>query len=554
MAILLSVVVLSVKRIFYLLSGLLAVLPLHVTAGNDAAMVNALRERAGLAPLAHASLLDEAAARHAAYLDRHREPGKATHGLSAHEQQPGQEGFSGENPGARALAVGYPHRQVLENVSMGYADTGEAIDGLMSAIYHRLTFLDPKADQLGTAVGERSRVFLLGRTDLAAACNNPPARARYQAPVDCLGQTITRPYYQQLCRNIPQAALFKPSHPVTCPNGVRLRADYMAKVCSKPPPEARFGGHGRYYAACENGTRLDADWFNALCERQPDDAVYAASGSYYEICDDKRAVNAEWLEAQCAAVPDSGRYQDSGRYRQPCADDVDMRVEYLDQLDEAARQAVPELVVWPPQGLRDIPPAFYIEDPDPLPDRDVAGYPISLQFNPAKVDKIEIERFALFRLQDEERIAVTDVRLLDAGNDPHHLLSSHEFALFPLQRLAWSTRYLVSLSVKLDGEPQQLEWTFTTCGDDMPLLTVAQPTERFTFDPRSVFRVYVPPGVEASATVLRTHTEFLRGNQVDIKVVDPNTLEVQVALGLCDRIRMQFDDGRRAELIPQGCR
>ncbi len=541
------------KSIIYIVGGLLAYLPLSVAAGVDADRVNALRQRAGLASLAPSPVLDRAAGQHAAYLDRYREPGKTPHGLSAHKQQPGLAGFTGEDPGARAVAAGYPHRDVLENVSMGYADADEAIDGLMSAIYHRLTFLDFDADQLGVAVGEKSRVFVLGRSDLAKVCAEPPAQARYQTPVDCLGQTITRDYYLQMCRGIPERALFKASHPVTCPNGVRLQADFMQRVCSDPPREARFIGHGRYYEACDNGTRLDARWFNSLCENQPEHAVYRASGSYYEICDEQRAVHAEWLEAQCANVPDGGRYQDSGRYRRPCAEQTDVRVEYLDELDQAARLPSPEVVIWPPQGATDVTPAFFIEEPDPLPDLEVAGQPVSLQFNPAKVQTVEVERFELYRLDGERRHVVSDVRLLDRASDPHQLLGSHEFALFPLQRLAWSTRYLASVTALLDGERRAFEWTFRTRGDDLPMVTVGQATQSFVIDPGIPFRVYVPPDAQSKPTVLRTRTEFLRGNRVEVEIIDPNTLQVSLSLAFCDRIRMQFDDGRQAELVPQGC-
>ncbi len=542
------------KSIAYIFAGLLAYLPMSLAAGVDTDRVNALRERAGLASLEPSPVLDQAARQHAAYLDRHREPGKTPHGLSAHKQQPGLAGFTGEDPGARAVAARYPHRDVLENVSMGYADADEAIDGLMSAIYHRLTFLDLEADQLGVAVGEKSRVFVLGRSDLAKVCAEPPTQARYQTPVDCLGQTITRDYYLQMCRGIPERALFKASHPVTCPNGVRLQAEFMQQVCNDPPREARFIGHGRYYEACDNGTRLDARWFNALCENQPEHAVYRASGSYYEICDEQRAVHAEWLEAQCANVPDSGRYQDSGRYRRPCAEQTDVRVEYLDELDRAARLPSPELVIWPPQGATDVTPAFFIEEPDPLPDREVAGQPVSLQFNPAKVRTVTLEKFELYRLDGDRRAIVRDVRLLDQASDPHQLLGSHEFALFPLQRLAWSTRYLASVTAVLDGERRSFEWTFRTRGDELPMVIVGQTARSFVIDPGKPLRVYVPPDEQSKPTVLRTRTEFLRGNQVEVAIVDPNTLQVTLSLAFCDRIRMQFDDGRQAELVPQGCR
>lgn len=520
---------------------------------TDFDLVNQLRAQAGLPALEYNEHLAGAAARHAAYLDRHREPGKAPHGLSAHGQQPGMTGFSGETPADRAVAAGYPHREVLENVSMGYDDASSAIQGLMSAIYHRLTFLDLEADQLGIAVGERSRVFLLGRSDIGAMCAAPPPAALHRNPVDCLGQSMTREYYEALCAALPPEALFQPSHPVTCPNGVRLDADFMAKVCEKPPREARFYGYGRYYAPCDNDTKVNADWFNALCKRPPADALYAASGSFYEICERPRRVHAEWLEAQCAALPDEARYQDSRRYRRPCAADLDVRVEYLDQLDTARRASLAEVVLWPPPDSVDIVPAFYVEEPDPLPDLQVAGYPVSIQFNPARVGEVQLQGFRLFRLEGESRVAVDGTRLLDQASDPNHLLTRFEFALFPLERLAWGARYVAVVDALLDGQPRHFEWPFTTAGGDAQLLTAAAGWQRFVVRSGVDYLLYLPPQDGRPHTVLTTRTEHRRGNQVTLRVVDPNTLRVRLQLRFCDQVKMEFDGGRVVELVPVGC-
>jgi hypothetical protein len=116
-----------------------------------------------------------------------------------------------QGPAERALATGYPHRAVLENVSMGFRNADDAIDGLMSAIYHRLTFLGLEAEQMGVAVGERSRVFLLGRSDIAQLCEDPPAEALYPAPMDCPGQPMIGVRYCELCDGLPAEVVFRPS-------------------------------------------------------------------------------------------------------------------------------------------------------------------------------------------------------------------------------------------------------------------------------------------------------------------------------------------------------
>lgn len=523
-------------------------------ADTDFELVNDLREQAGLPELLADSMLGEAARAHARYLDLHREPGATGLGLSAHAQRADKAEFSGETPAARALAAGYPHREVLENVSMGYMEADSAMNGLMSAIYHRLTFLDFEADRLGVAVGERSRVFLLGRADLSELCQAPPAAALFRTPVDCLGRSMSRDYYEGLCTDLPQRARFRSSHPISCPGGALLDAEYMASVCERPPPAARFRGHGRYYAPCDNGTRVDADWFNALCENPPDGVAYQASGSYYEICDEPVRVYAEWLEAECAALPDSALYRDSGRYRRPCADDTDVRVEYVEGLDAAKHRELPDAVLWPASGAQDIPPAFFIEEPDPLPDLEVSGYPVSIQFNPAAGTQVSMQGFRLFRLDGQTRKEVEQVRLLDHASDPNQLLGTHEFALFPLQRLDWGASYAVVVDAQLDGRPRRFEWQFQTLGDGEPLLTAVARTQRFVVRPGLGYLLYLPPEGDTAYTVLSSRTEHLRGNSVSLEVVDPNTLRVRIDVRYCDRFKIQFDGGRVVELIPEGCR
>jgi hypothetical protein len=524
-----------------------------VAAGDEFDLVNRRRAQAGLPELAHDAALARAAGLHARYLDRHRSAGNSGQGLSAHAQRRGVDEFSGEYPAARALAAGYPHREVLENVSMGYADAASAIESLMGAIYHRLTFLDLEADQLGVAVGEGSRVFLMGRGDVAGVCRSLPQEALARAPVDCLGRAVTRADYEALCADLPAQALFRPSHPVSCPNGVRLDAGYMGAVCSGVPQEARFDGHGRYYEPCENGVRVNAAWFDGVCAAPPAEAVYRPSGHFYEICKVPRRVHAEWFEAWCSAVPEEALYNDSGRYRRPCAGDSEIRVEYLQQLDAAKHAALPGVVVWPVDGARSVPPAFFIEEPDPLPDLAVSGYPVSIQFNPATGAEIEILTFVLFQDHAASLETVEPVLVMNRDNDPHGLMTEHEFALFPLERLDWGASYTVLVDARVDGVTHRYRWSFETRGADMPLLTAAGPDQRFIVQPGTDYLLYLPPDRDHPFTVLTARTRHHPGNEVSLELVDPNTLRVRITVRHCDQIRLRFDSGRSVWLIPTGC-
>lgn len=534
--------------------ALLSCVAAAMAAGDDEfALVNLLRGQVGLGALRADPQLADAAQAHAAFLDLHREPGDVGHGVSAHAESADMQGFSGATPGERALAAGYPHRQVLENVSMGYADARSALDGLMSAIYHRLTFLNFSVDQLGVAVGEKSRVFVLGRSDLEAVCAAPPADAVMRTPVDCLGRAMRREHYDALCEALPDAALFRASHATACPDGTLLDAQFMADVCDAPPADARFRGHGRYYLVCDNERKLDARWFDRVCAGELPQALYRGSGSYYALCEPAVRVGAEWLENYCATLPESARYTESLRYRMPCAAAHELRVEFLDDLDAARLTPEPELVVWPPDGAERVPPAFFVEEPDPLPDLDVSGYPLSIQVNPARVSDVRVRRFALFRVVDGADVAVTETRLLDHDSDPNAALSPHEFALFPLQRLAWGARYRVEADLLLDGSERMLRWTFTTAGADSPLLTAATDRQRFFVDNGVTYLLYLPPGPDSTRTALSARAEYRRGTRLVMEAVDTNTLRVTVDAALCDRVRLNFDSGRVVTLIPTGC-
>lgn len=540
---------------------LVALLLIDVTtACADQAMtaaVNALRDSVDLPMLAPNHSLKQAATRHAAYLDQHRTPtglASATPaGDSAHRQRPGRDGFSGETPAARAVASGYPHKQVLENVSMGYADTAAALDGLMSAIYHRLTFLDFFADEIGAAAGQRSRVFLMGRRGLRAACDDPPGDALFRAPLDCLGQSMTRDHYERLCATLPALARFRPAHPITCPNGVALDAGFMAKVCEQPPRGARFDGAGRYYQPCSDATRIDAAWFDAICRNPPAAATHIDDGRYFLLCEPPQKVSATWFEHHCETLPNDARYRDSNRFQRPCAAEHPLRVEFLTALERTALEQRPALVVWPPPDATDIVPAFFIEEPDPLPDLAVAGNPVSIQVNPAYADEVALTRLALFRLRDETREHIDATRLLDQESDPHGLLSSHEFALFALQRLDWGATYEVVAELLLDGKPERLVWQFSTRAGAARVETVAADWQRFSIRSGEPIWVYLPPREDQPFTVLSSRTTYRRGTAVKVSVIDPNTAEITVVAPHCDRVTVSFESQRVIELVPAGC-
>ena len=181
-----------------------------------------------------------------------------------------------------------------------------------------------------------------------------------------------------------------------------------------------------------------------------------------------------------------------------------------------------DIVVWPPDGGKHIPPAFYEEAPDPLPHHDVSGYPVSLQFNPGffKDAPPLVKRFELFRLPDNQPVKIL-VRF-NQQKDINRKFTEFEHAIFPQYRLDWDTRYRVEVDyLTTDNREQQLSWTFRTANIDMPFYKVfggevIQETE-------SSFAVYSPP-VSKNDGRSEYQVSFVGFQDIDVSIVDAHTL------------------------------
>ena len=534
------------------LAALAGVLPHDLYAGEGVPYINRLREKVGLESLRLDQKLGKAAERHANYLDINRPAGSVNRAISAHAESPYLLGYSGTEPADRAVAAGYKHKGVRENVSAGYQDAKAAVDGLMGAIYHRLVFLDPSLTEAGEGVKGTTHVFVLGREDLTYICADPPAEALATSPVDCLGTRINRHYYDELCANLPSEARYVPPFASGCPGGPKLDRAFMNQVCARLPEAALLKGSGRYYQLCGDQRRIKAAWFDAFCANLPEGAAYPQSGAYYKLCDNNVTVQAEWLQHHCANIPEEGRYTDSGQYRKICIKPHQIRVEYLRELDEKRWSTGPELVLWPADGMSGISPAFFEEDPDPLPDYGVSGYPLSIQVDPSLYRQVVVESFDLYLAQgdQEDWIKVAPTRQLDARSDPQKLLNQHTFALFPIRRLEWNSEYVAVANLVLDGKPKRVEWGFRTQALEVPILELQGDQAIFQVVPGEEYAVYVAPRPGESKTVTQIKTERHPLSEIDVKVIDPNTILMKATPASCDRIILTFDHGRKAELRP----
>lgn len=204
----------------------------------------------------------------------------------------------------------------------------------------------------------------------------------------------------------------------------------------------------------------------------------------------------------------------------------------------------PLIVQWPPKNASDIPPAFFEESPDPLPDRSVSGYPVSVQFNPLSFEAITLKSFRLFHANGAE---ITHTRLLTQTTDPNQKFSGLEFALFPLDRLDWHQQYRAEFIYHSGDEVEQtLDWTFTTRDLNMTVFTADANGEtiKIPSNQAAQFALYVPPRDELS----RIGQVQWSGSRTQVAFIDGNTLKINLPTEINSQSNFSLSGGRSFSL------
>ncbi|MEO5367522.1 MAG: CAP domain-containing protein [Magnetococcus sp. WYHC-3] len=199
----------------------------------------------------------------------------------------------------------------------------------------------------------------------------------------------------------------------------------------------------------------------------------------------------------------------------------------------------PDLVVWPPDQAVGVTPVAYGETPDPLPDLAVSGLPLSAAFNLRRVGMVTVEHFAL---TDVTRgVTVTPLRRLDQASDPQGRLQAGEYALFPLQRLDYGTRYRAELAYTLDGVPGQRQWEFTTI-DPGSVHRISARGEVVTVAAGEVIHIYVPPTPEWPL-LGAWQMQYAGRGTVSAAWHDANTLRIAFDGAPGERVEFLLQDG-----------
>jgi len=151
----------------------------------------------------------------------------------------------------------------------------------------------------------------------------------------------------------------------------------------------------------------------------------------------------------------------SGRYYYKVCADLGHKIEnddFTNAINDIKKKN-PKYVIWPTKNSIDNLYKFSGEVPDPMPDYNQTGYPISIQFNDYYYpNDIKMQSFKLFKNKKE----IKETRILTKETDPNKHFSKYEFALFPLNVLEKNTTYNVVFKYKYINMIKSIEWSFKT--------------------------------------------------------------------------------------------
>ena len=205
----------------------------------------------------------------------------------------------------------------------------------------------------------------------------------------------------------------------------------------------------------------------------------------------------------------------------------------------------PKYAIWPYNNQQDSIPVFYEESPDPLPECSVSGYPVSINFNDQKNSQIQMHSFKLY--YEDNNSEITNTKILDEQTDPNNKLSSYEYALFPLERLRFDTKYRAEFIYDENGETKNISWSFKTKTLEYPYYIVKDKDSNFDIKSGQTYLFYLPP--ENCNDSSMGYSMSYSGNisSLEHKIYDFNTIEV-TATGDNGNITVSPNNGRNFTL------
>ncbi len=206
----------------------------------------------------------------------------------------------------------------------------------------------------------------------------------------------------------------------------------------------------------------------------------------------------------------------------------------------------PAIVLWPYRDAMDIPPVFYEEFPDPLPECSVSGYPVSVNFNPFKTSGTP--QIIDFSLQDQEGEEVPLVRTMTHENDPSGHFSLYDFAIFPQNRLEWGKGYHAKFVYALNGQTYTIEWNFHTKALPGPYYVAKGNGESYQVVADKKYLFYFPLR-DCNDRLGAVQYRYSGGMDVIIKYYDHDTIVAVVDGPIGGEVDVRFANGRSIKLM-----
>ena len=221
-------------------------------------------------------------------------------------------------------------------------------------------------------------------------------------------------------------------------------------------------------------------------------------------------------------------FSKSGKYMLGCSDDS-FRIREKDFLQAVryAKQTNPDIVLYPFDGQRDVPPVFYSESPDPLPDLEVSGFPVSVEFNDFFYKNITLLSFSLY---DNEGTPI-QVKPMDKESDPNYRFTANQFAIFPLKRLEYNAKYHAEIVYKDTKEVKKKSWVFYTTRIQDEFYKVSKLYDELTIVPKKSYVIYFEP---VDGHDLLTDLQF--PEELDVQFIDHNTIKLTLMPELSDNL------------------
>lgn len=221
-------------------------------------------------------------------------------------------------------------------------------------------------------------------------------------------------------------------------------------------------------------------------------------------------------------------FSQSGKYYSAVCADKKFRIsaKVFDGVSNKTQLSNPELVLWPAKNSSDIPPAFFNENPDPLPNYSVSGYPVSIQFNPAIFAKSVpvIHAFTLVDAKTGETLEL--IKHIKQKTDEHNKFTAFEHAIFPVERLNWGHEYHVYAEYVVANESRYIDWSFKTRELGIDVININGETEVIHAKSGVEFAVYLHP--EHGNDVVKEYRTQSRGLvSLDVRLIDGNTLAIK---------------------------